>query len=463
MFSAATYSERRQKLLATAPAGLILLLGNEEVGMNYTDNTYPFRQDSNFLYFLGLDQPGLAVTLDTQTGETILFGEEITIDHVVWMGPQPSLQERANLAGVSKVQPIDKLPAFLAQATARKQPVHYLPPYRAVNQIKLSDWLTIPLSQVKANYSAALTQAVVNLRSHKEAQEVAEMEQALAVTAAMHLAAMREARPGIREAELAGLVEGIALSSGGRVSYPVILTVNGQTLHNHYHGNTLREGQLILGDFGAETAMHYAGDITRTLPVSKQFTAQQREIYQLVLDTEIAAIAAVEPGVSYREIHLAAAHQITTGLRDLGIMQGDPAEAVAAGAHALFFPHGLGHMIGLDVHDMEDLGEKYVGYTPNMERSTQFGLKSLRLARQLEPGFVLTVEPGVYFIPELIDVWAAEKKHASFINYPKLESYRNFSGVRIEDNVLVSETGHRILGPAIPKTIADVEALRQKD
>lgn len=286
------------------------------------------------------------------------------------------------------------------------------------------------------------------------------MEKAVNTSGLMHLAAMKAARAGRKEYELVGLVESIARAGGGGLPYTVILSVNGQILHNHYYGNTLQSGQLVLGDFGADTAMHYAGDITRTFPVDQKFTARQKEIYQIVLDTEVAAIQSLKPGVRYLDVHLAASRHIAEGLKSLGLMKGDLDEAVAAGAHALFFPHGLGHMIGLDVHDMEDLGENYVGYGNELIRSTQFGLRSLRLARTLEPGFVLTVEPGIYFIPELINLWRKENLHTEFINYDKLEAYFDFGGIRIEDNVLITTEGHRVLGNPIPKTLAEVEALR---
>jgi Xaa-Pro aminopeptidase len=305
-----------------------------------------------------------------------------------------------------------------------------------------------------------LIRVVIELRAHKSAAELAEMERAVILSAAMHTAAMRHTEAGKKEAEIAGLVEGIALAAEGRLSYPAIVTVNGQILHNHHHGNVMQAGQLLLIDAGAETASGYAGDITRTFPVGKKFTDQQRPIYELVLKALNDSIDALRPGVAYRDIHLGAARIIATGLTEMGLMQGDPAEAVAAGAHALFFPHGLGHLIGLDVHDMEDLGEDLVGYNSEIQRSEQFGLNALRLGRKLEAGFVLTVEPGIYFIPALIDQWQAEGKHTDFINYGALEAYRDFGGIRLEDNIVISETGHRVLGPGIPKTIAEVEALR---
>ena len=462
MFDKNTYIERRHRLQAQLDSGLILLMGNHESPMNYADNTYRFRQDSQFLYFFGLDSPGLAGLIDIDEQKTTIYGNELTMDDIVWMGPQPTLAERARRVGVNDTIPYGALENKLREALNKGRTVHFLPPYRADNQIRLSQWMDIPINTVKSRSSEALIKAVVSLASIKSPEEVAEMEKAVNITRAMHLAAMRRARPGILEAELAGIVEGIALAADGQLAYPAILTVNGQTLHNHYHGNTLKEGQLVLGDFGAETPSHYAGDITRTFPVSKTFNTRQKEIYKIVLDTEVACIEALKPGVAYRDVHLYAARIITEGLKALGIMKGDTEEAVRQGAHALFFPHGLGHMIGMDVHDMEGLGENYVGYGHEMERSSQFGLKSLRLARTLKPGFVLTVEPGIYFIPELIDQWQAERKHWEFINYEKVQQYRNFSGIRIEDNVLITETGHQILGKPIAKTIQEVEAVRQE-
>ena len=460
MFGKDTYLQRRQSLMKGLNDGLILLMGNEESSKNYKDNTYRFRQDSNFLYYLGWDRPHLAAVLDTNTGQTTLYGDDLTIDHIVWMGPHATMREMAERVGVEHTAAYDALSGVLAEAKKQGRPIHYLPPYRAENLLKLSGWLELPTAAVEKGASVSLVKQVVAQASIKTAEELVEIEKAVTITGQMHVAAMRSARPGIKEAELAGIVEGIAIGAGGDTAYPVILTVNGQTLHNHYHGNTLQSGQLVLGDFGAETAMHYAGDITRTFPVDKTFTSKQKHIYQLVLQAEMAAIEALKPGVPYRDIHLLAARIIADGLKDLGLMQGDMEAAVAEGAHALFFPHGLGHMMGLDVHDMEDLGEDYVGYTDTIKRSEQFGLRSLRLGRELEPGFVLTVEPGIYFSPELIAQWKAAGQFKDFINYDRVETYLDFSGVRIEDNVLVTETGHRVLGAPIPKRVAEREEIR---
>lgn len=461
MFQPATYHARRERLQRDLGSGLALFLGNNELGMNYAGNTYHFRQDSNFLYFFGLDQPGLAAVVDVDNDRTILFGDDLSLEDVVWMGAQPRLKTLAEQVGVREVLPLRRLAGYVKKARRAGQAIHFLPPYRHDNMLLLKDMLNIPVARQKASASEAFIRGVVAQRAHKSAEEVAEMERAVNVTGAMHIAAMKNARAGQIEAELAGMVQGMAVSAGGNLSYPVILSVHGQILHNHYHGNVLQPGQMVLGDFGAETALHYAGDITRTFPVDRRFTPKQREIYEIVLDAEVSAIASLRPGIPYRDVHLAAARRISEGLKALGLLQGNLDEAVAQGAHALFFPHGLGHQIGLDVHDMEDLGENYVGYSDTVTRSTQFGTAYLRLARTLEPGFVLTVEPGIYFIPQLIDQWRRQNRFAEFINYAAVAKYRHFGGIRIEDNVLITESGHRVLGDPIPKTVAEVEALRE--
>ncbi len=460
MFSTETYTARRAQLKQALGSGLALFLGNREVGMNYAANPYPFRQDSTFLYYFGIDKADLVAVIDVDNDREVLFGDDLTLEDIVWMGQQPRLREQAERVGVREVVPMRRLAPFLKKARRTGQAIHFLPPYRPEHQMALKDWLNIAPERQKAAASEAFIRAVVAQRSRKSDEEVAELERAVSTTGDMHVAAMKAARPGQIEAELAGLVEGIAVSAGGHLAYPVILTVQGQILHNHYHGNTLQPGQLVLGDFGAETALHYAGDLTRTFPVSARFTPRQRDIYQIVLDAQLHAISLLRPGVRYLDVHLAAARRIAEGLKALGLMQGDVDEAVAQGAHALFFPHGLGHMMGLDVHDMENLGENYVGYSNTVQRSTQFGTAYLRLARELEPGFVLTVEPGIYFIPQLIQQWKRNRHCAAFINYAAVDKYRSFGGIRIEDNALITANGHRILGKPVPKSIAEVEALR---
>lgn len=455
MFQASTYKARRQALKAKVGSGLLLFLGNEDSPMNYADNIYHFRQDSSFLYYFGIDQPGLVGIIDADNDKDYLFGNDINMDHIVWMGEQASMRMLADSVGAEETLALDKLAPFL-----QKKTVHYLPPYRALHLFRLSEYLGIAPNAVNKKGSEALIHGVIAQRSYKTTEEIVEMSKAVSLSGKMHVAAMKSAKAGILEAELSGLVEGIAASGGGGLAYPVIMTVNGQILHNHFHGNELKEGQLVLGDYGAQTTSCYAGDITRTFPVSKQFTSAQKDIYNIVLKAEVDSINALKPGVSYKDIHLQSSKIIAEGLKTLGLMKGDTDEAVAAGAHALFFPHGLGHMIGMDVHDMEGLGEDLVGYDNEVQRSSQFGLKSLRLGRQLEAGFVLTVEPGIYFIPQLIDQWKSEGMHQSFINYDALEDFKDFGGIRIEDNILVTKTGHQILGDPIPKTVEEVEALR---
>jgi Xaa-Pro aminopeptidase len=461
MFPTKVYTKRRQQLQKEIQSGLILLLGNEESSMNYTDNHYHFRQDSSFLYFFGLDQPGLAAIIDIDKNKTILFGNELTMDDIVWTGPQPSLVDLAAQVGVKEVRSKKKIASYLKKARKSNQQIHFLPPYRPENKIKLSEWLGIRLKGLNNLSSVTLIKSIVEMALHKSPEEIKEMEKAVNVSRDMHIAAMRYAKAGMTEAEVAGKVHGIALSAGGNISYPIILTVNGQTLHNHYHGNTLKKGQLVLGDFGAEVGSHYAGDITRTFPVSKRFSSQQKEIYEIVLEANMTCIKASKPGVLFRDVHLLAAKIKATRLKELGIMKGDVDEAVMEGAHALFFPHGLGHAIGLDVHDMEDLGEDLVGYTETVKRSNQFGLRSLRFGKALETGHVMTVEPGLYFIPQLIEKWKAEKQFTDFINYNKLKSYLDFGGIRIEDDVLITKKKQRVLGLPIPKTIKEVENIRQ--
>ncbi|MCB9279075.1 MAG: aminopeptidase P family protein [Lewinellaceae bacterium] len=460
MFDRSVYVGRRQRLARDLDSGIALLLGNDYSSRNYPANVYRFRQDSNFLYFTGLNRPQLAAIIDIDAGTTTLFGDDAGIEDVVWSGPQPTLASLAGQSGIEQVSPFSGLPDTFSAARKSGRKIHFLPPYRAENKIMLHHWLGIPFPEMKQQASVAMIQAVVAQAAHKSAEEVAEIEKAVNVSGQMHVAVMKAARPGQTEAQMMALAESIAKAANYELAYGAIVTINGQTLHNESYHNTLKEGQLLLMDMGAETEMGYAGDITRTLPVSSRFTPQQRDIYQIVLETEVGAIQASKPGVPYKDVHLGAALRIAEGLKSLGLMQGNVQDAVEAGAHALFFPHGLGHMMGLDVHDMEDLGEDYVGYSDAVKRSTQFGLAYLRLARPLEPGFVLTVEPGIYFIPELIKLWGDEGKHKAFINYEKLAGYLNFGGIRVEDNILITKDGHQVLGDPIPKTVEEVENLR---
>jgi Xaa-Pro aminopeptidase len=457
MFASGIYVQRRERLKKQIGSGVLLFLGNQESPMNYPANPFHFRQDSSFLYFFGLDSPDLTGMVDIDNDKDILFGDDVSVDDIIWMGDQPLLKDRAALVGIKDVSTADKLEEAVKQALQKGQKVHFLPPYRPESAIKLQKLLGIQTDKISNYVSEDLVRAVVEQRSIKIPEEVAEIELALDATYDMHTTAMRMAKPGVKESEIAGAVEGIALSHGGYISFPVILTINGQILHNHYHGNVLEEGQLMVNDSGAETAMHYAGDITRTVPVGGRFTPKQRDVYTVVLNAQLTAIEAIRPGIMNKDVHLKSAGVIVDGLKELGLMKGDTEAAVKAGAHALFMPHGLGHMMGLDVHDMEDLGENNVGYDKTVKRSDQFGLAFLRLAKELQPGYVLTVEPGIYFIPALIDKWIEENKHTEFIDYGKVSEYRDFGGIRIEDDVLVSENGSRVLGKPIPKTVAELE------
>ena len=459
MFKSSTYIKRRSKLKARIGSGIILLMGNSESPMNYLDNTYHFRQDSSFLYFFGLDHPDLVGLIDIDNDKEIIFGNDLTIDDIVWMGVKPTINERASQVGISKTYPLTKLDSYIKNAQQKNRKIHFLPPYRPENKIKLFELSGIKPSQANELASLNLVKAVVDQRNYKSDEEIAEIEKAVNVTVDMHLAGMRMARPGMKESEVAAAVYEIALAAGGNISFPIIATIHGETLHNHCHGNTIKSGDLFLLDAGAETPMHYAGDMSSTFPVDKTFTEQQKEIYNVALAAHEAAIAMLKPGITNKEVHLKACITIAEGMKDLGFMKGNMEEAVHAGAHALFFPCGTGHMMGMDVHDMEDLGEVWVGYDGE-PKSTQFGLKSLRLGRKLEPGFVLTIEPGVYFIPDLIDMWRAENKFNKFINWEKVEKYKNFGGCRNEEDFVITETGARLLGKPLPKTVEDVEAER---
>lgn len=459
MFNIDVYKERRNKLKKTVGSGLILFLGNEEVGMNYADNTYHFRQDSSFLYFFGLDKPGLAAIINVDEDVEIIIGNEPTIDDIVWMGTQPSLTDVAAQTGINKIATSASLGTLIRKSLSSGQTIHYLPPYRSDSIIRLSGILEIPVAKVKEQASVILIKAVIAQRAYKSSLEVAELDKAVNISNEMHLAAIRYSRENVTEKYVAGILEGLALSAGGNLAYPVIYTVNGQTLHNHPTSQILKSGQLVLCDCGAETAMHYAGDLTRTFPVDQKFTSLQKEVYEIVLKSEQAAANALKPGIRFLDIHKLACEHLVDGLKQLGLMKGDVKDAVNEGAHTLFFQCGLGHMMGLDVHDMEDLGEQYVGYSEEMVKSKEFGLKSLRLGRELESGFVLTVEPGLYFIPELMDLWQAEGKLKDFINYDKLATFRNFGGVRVEENFLITESGYQLLGEPLIKSVSDIEGL----
>lgn len=457
MFSPETYIQRRKKLKEKVTDGIILILGNRDSAMNCRDNVYHFRQDSSFIYFFGLDFQNLAGVIDIDSGEEILFGDDFTLDDIIWMGPQEKLQEKAARVGVKNSQPFSKLFDLTKKAVESGRTIHFNPPYRGENQLLLHELTGVVPSQQKA--SLELIKAIVSLRSCKEEAEIEELKKAAATGYEMHVAAMRMAQPGIWEQKIAGTIEGISLANGNPPSFPIILSQNGETLHNHDHSNRLTEGKLLLVDAGSQTSMYYASDFTRTSPVGGKFSQKQREIYEIVLAANNRATELTRPGVTYLSVHLEAARVIASGLKNLGLMKGDVDAAVKAGAHALFMPHGLGHMMGLDVHDMEDLGQVYVGYDDETRPVKQFGTASLRLGRKLQDGFVITNEPGIYFIPALIDQWKANKTNAEFINFEQLDTYRDFGGIRLEDDLLVTANGCELIGERIPISPEEVEGV----
>jgi Xaa-Pro aminopeptidase len=439
MFTKETYIRRRNELKKKVKSGIILLMGNGESPLNYPDNTYSFRQDSSFLYFAGLDTPDLYCIIDIDNNNEYLFGDELTIDDIIWMGNLPSLKERSESIGINKVLPVAELSGMVKAALKSGRDIHYLKPYRHRNQMILGELLDKKTSEILTDYSLELTKAVIDLRLIKEDCELEEMELAGEIGYLMHLTAMKMCKPGVSEREIAGVIEGIAVSKGNRVSFTTILSQNGQTLHNHNHDGILQRGRLMLTDAGAENINYYASDFTRTVAVGGQYSPKQIDIHNIVLKAINTAIDMIRPEIPYRDIHREAYRIIFDGLKDLGLTKGDTEDALANGAPALFMPHGLGHALGLDTHDMEDLGETLVGYDDEIQRSTMFGYKSLRFGKKLKERHVITVEPGIYFIPQLIEKWKREKINSDFINFNKLEDYYNFGGIRLEDDVVVTK------------------------
>ena len=420
MFDSIIYQKRRQALREKIQSGIILLLGNNEAPANYPDNTYKYRQDSSFIYFFGQSHPGYAGIIDADNGEDYFFGDDVDMDDIIWMGPQPSIKELAAQVGVSKSFPTDKLKDFIGKAISQRRKIHFLPPYRHDTMMQLEDLTGIRASMTRSHASVELIKAIVSLRSVKEACEIAEIDKACNVGYEMHTAAMRLCKPGVSEQYIAGILEGIAASYGRMVSFATILTQHGETLHNHDHSQLLQEGRLMLTDAGAELMSYYCSDHTRTVPVGGKFTSRQRDVYNIVLACHDKALELAKPGITYKSVHLEVCKVLAQGLKDLNLMKGDIDDAVAAGAHALFLPHGLGHMMGLDVHDME----------------------------------------GCYFIPALIDKWRTEKQHTDFLNFDEIEKFKDFGGIRLEDDILITPEGSRFTGEKrIPITVEEVEAI----
>ncbi len=470
MFSKEVYARRRQTLVAKmadsaaeGKRGIALFIGNTEAPAQYKDNCYKFRQDSTWLYFFGIDQPLYAAIIDLDNGNETVFANDVEIGDIIWMGPQPSVASVAASVGIEKSAPYTDLNAAVAKVLAEGRPVHFVKPSRYYNTMKIASLLGCGTDEVAGRFSLALTKAIISMRLVKEDCEIEAIDDACNLGYEMHTVARNSIVPGIIEQEIVGKMDGVTLSKGWGVSFPTILTQHGETLHNHLHDKIIEPGKLMVIDAGAESNVHYASDFTRTYPTSGKFTAKQREIYQIVCDCNEFAFSMTRPGISYREVHLKTMHLMLEELRALDIVRGDVQDMVEAGIAGLFMPHGLGHNMGLDVHDMEDYGENYVGYDDDQSRSPQLGLGSLRMARKLVPGNVITDEPGIYFIPALIEKWKSEKTDQGFVNYSKLESYYDFGGIRLEDDVLVTADGARRLGKErLPISPDDVEAAMAK-
>ncbi|SFG15015.1 aminopeptidase P family protein [Salegentibacter agarivorans] len=460
MFSPITYITRREALKKKIKSGILIFPGNKETGMNYNDNWYPFRQDSTFLYYFGINLPDLYVIIDLDEGKEILFGNDLTPEDMVWVGASEPMVSLAEKCGIKKVQPMSKLKDLIQKAKQKGQTLHYLPPYRSRVTIELGELIGFPVSTIGRNYSIEFVKAVIAQRSIKSPEEIKELHKAVNITAAMHRHAIRNTRDGVSEKQIAGELQAIAIAGGGNISFPIILTKNGQYLHNHATQARVENGDIVLCDCGAETEMGYAGDMTRTFPVAERFTALQRDVYSIVLDAHESAAAALKPGYRFKDAHLLACTRIVEGLKGLGLMKGDTEEAVDAGAHTLFFQCGLGHFMGLDVHDMENFGEQLVGYNEDLKKSEKFGLKSLRLGKELEEGNVLTVEPGIYFNPFLIESWKAKGNYTAFVNYEEVEKFKTFGGMRVEEDFLITREGKELLGNPLAKTIEEIEALK---
>lgn len=463
MFSAQTYSQRRLQLRKTVQSGLIVILGNQESPVNYPHNTYHFRQDSNFLYYFGLNQPGYIGILDVDNDSDCIYANDFTLDDVIWMGKLPCVAELSAQVGVNCSKPLNDIQEIINNAVKSGRKIHFLPPYRMENRVQLANLLGIKTPRVADYVSEELMKAVIAQREIKSDEEVAQIDNACDTAYKMHTTAMRMCKAGVVERQIMGALEGISLQEGAGVSFAPIITINGQTLHNHYYGNTLTDGRMLLVDAGAENTMNYCSDSTRTMPVNGKYTTKQKEIYDVVLRAHTLVKNITKAGITYQEVHLESLKEMGKGLHELGLIKGDPIEAAMNGAVAMFMPHGLGHQMGLDVHDMEDLGERLVGYDAKTKRSELPGLGALRMGKMLRPGHVISNEPGLYFIPDLIAKWKQEKICAQFIDFAKVEQYLDFGGVRIEDGLLVNNEGCRVTGnKAIPITTDEVEAEMDK-
>ena len=461
MFAPSTYVERRQTLMKKIGSGLILLPGNTFSPNNYPNNAYYFRQDSTFRYFFGLNNPTLVGLIDADAGVSMLFGDDFTVEDIIWTGPQPTLRELGAEVGVTQTYPFAAVTEFLNRAVDQGRRIHFLPPYRGETKIQLQEWLGLTPTMVQQSRSVELMFAVAEMREKKSEEEIIEMEKAFQLGYQMHTLAMKMCRPGVVEREIAGAVEGIAKGYGQGVSFPTIVSQHGETLHNLNCDGVLEAGRLLLVDGGAETVSGYCSDHTRTYPVSGRFSDRQRDIYNIVLRAHDDVAAMVAPGMMYQEVHLAAYRSLAEGLIGVGLLKGTVDQLIESGAMTMLMPHGLGHGLGMDVHDCEAMGERSYDFSTLLDQAARSATCVHRATWRLEPGTVLTDEPGIYFIPALIDKCRAEGKYAGLVNYDLLADYYDFGGIRIEDDLLVTPTGNRMLGGEqhIPITVEELEAV----
>ena len=458
LFDKETYVARRDRLRRQVGSGLVLLFGNNDAPANYPANAYKFRQDSSFLYFFGQQREGLVGVIDIDNGREYLIGDDIDMDDIVWFGAVDSVADMAEQCGADGGAPMSRLAELVDRARFQGRKVHFLPPYRHDQMIRLMDLTGIHPSRQREEASLELIRAVIDQRAVKSAREIEEIEKACAIGYEMHTTAMRLCRPGVSEQYIAGIISGIASARGCMPSFPTILSMHGEIMHGYPSPRPLEGGRLMLCDAGAETNGNYCSDNTRTTPIDGKFTPRQREIYSIVEACHDHVLDIARPGVKWWDVHFSVARLMTDRLKEVGLMKGDTEEAVRNGAHAMFFPHGLGHMMGMDVHDMEGLGQQYVGFDDEVRPSGQFGTNCLRCGRRLQEGWVMTDEPGIYFIPALIDDWKSRGLHKDFINYDLLETYKDFGGIRIEDDILITADGCRMLGrERIPYHLDDVE------
>lgn len=459
MFSREIYVQRRAELKRRVGEGLILLFGNNDAPNNYPSNTYRFRQDSCFLYYFGQKREGLVGVIDIDNDREYLFGDDIDIDDIIWYGYVPSVKELAAEVGVTHTAPMQALKTMIDAVQAKGQAIHFIPQCRHDLMIQLADLMGFHPLQSKEKASVKLIKAIVDMRAVKKPEEIKELKAAAEIGYIMHTTAMKLCAPTVTEKYIAGVIEGIAMSRGDQYAFQTILSMHGEIQHGFPSYTPMESGRLMLCDAGAESKENYCSDNTRVTPISGKFTQQQRDIYQAVEAAHDWVITNAKPDVKWLDMHIGACRILTDHLKAIGLMKGDADEAVHAGAHALFMPHGLGHMMGMDVHDMEGLGQNYVGFDAEVQPSTQFGLNCLRCGRRLQRGFVMTDEPGIYFIPHLIDLWKSQNMHKDFINYEAIEPFRDFGGVRLEDDILITQDGCQIIGDKIiPYHIDDVEA-----